>query len=508
LEKNGWEVIMAEKIIVMGGGPGGYIAALRAASLGGEITLIEKENLGGTCLNWGCIPSKIMKNSADLFLKCLKAGQFCIKIKGNNSPDMTALMDRKEKILSTQRKGIASLLQSRGVVVEKGRGFIKSDRLVEVIFDDGQTKELAFDKLIIAVGTSPMNVPDFPFDHEKILSSNDILVLDKIPKSLTIVGGGVIGCEFAFIFSALGCEVTIVEAMSRLLPLPSVDEVCSKLLLREMKKAKIKVFCDTIVTKADTSGDGVKIFLAPSPFTDNPKPKKLKTDQISSEVMAVCIGRTPLSDGLGLENIGLGVEGPGWICANEHMETAVENVYAIGDILGPEKIMLAHVASHEGLVAAENAMEYEPEQNQKPKQKSDRKSDKKIKEKSFMAYGVVPGAIFTMPEIGTVGLSETQARAQGYDVETTSVNFRVLGKAQAIDELAGEAKMIIEKANGKVLGVHLIGPHATDLIAEATLAIEKGLTAKEVAHTIHAHPTLAEIMGELATKASGMPLHG
>ncbi len=481
---------MTKKIIIIGGGPGGYIAALRAAALGGNVTLIEQENLGGTCLNWGCIPSKIMKNSADLFLKCLKASQMGIKIEGNITPDMPTLMEVKEKILSSQRKGIASLLENRSVAIETGLGSIKSKNLVEVTKADGQKIELGFDKLIIAVGTKPMDVPDFPFDHTKILSSNDILVLDQIPNSMTIVGGGVIGCEFAFIFSALGCNVTIVEAMSRLLPLPSVDEACSKLLLREMKKRKIKVFCDTIVTKADTTGEGVGISLAPSPFTDNPKPQKLKTDGIESQVMAVCIGRTPLSHGLGLENIGLSTTGPGWIPANEHMETLVENVYAIGDILGPEKIMLAHVASHEGLVAAENAM----------KQKTD--------PILTMAYEVVPGAIFTMPEIGTVGLSEKQAIAKGFEVETASVNFRVLGKAQAIDEIAGEAKMIIEKKSNRVLGVHMIGPHATDLIAEATLAIEKGLTAEEIAHTIHAHPTLAEIMGEVASKAMGMPLHG
>ncbi|MCP4720075.1 MAG: FAD-dependent oxidoreductase, partial [Desulfobacteraceae bacterium] len=318
---------------------------------------------------------------------------------------------------------------------------------------------------------------------------NDILVLDNIPKSMTIVGGGVIGCEFAFIFSALGCKVTVVEAMSRLLPLPSVDEACSKLLLREMKKQKIKVFCDTIVTRAET-GDKLGISLALSPFTDNPKPKKLKTDSIESDIMAVCIGRTPLSEGLGLENIGVSTQGPGWIPANGQMETTVKDIYAIGDILGPDKIMLAHVASHEGLVAAENAMKNQTDS------------------KSTMGYEVVPGAIFTMPEIGTVGLSEKEAMAKGFEVETASVNFRVLGKAQAIDEIAGEAKMIIEKKSQKVLGVHLIGPHATDLIAEATLAIEKGLTAKEIAHTIHAHPTLAEIMGEVASKAIGIPLHG
>lgn len=477
---------MSEKIIIIGGGPGGYIAALRAASLGGEVTLIERENLGGTCLNWGCIPSKIMKNSADLFLKTLKAGPLGIKIEGPISLDMPTLMGRKEKVLSDQRKGIEALLQRRGVAMEPGQGYIKSPGLVEVTDDKGHTKELAYDRLIIAVGTLPLDVLDFPFDHDKILSSNDILGLDHIPESMTIVGGGVIGCEFACIFSALGCRVTIVEAMSRLLPLPSVDEACSKLLLREMKKRKINVICDTIVTQADTAGQGVKISLAPSPFTDNPKPQTLKIHELSSEKMAVCIGRTPLSTGLGLENIGLPTIGPGWISTNAHMETQVKNVFAIGDILGPEKIMLAHVASHEGFVAAENAMGL----------------------KTVMSYDVVPGAIFTMPEIGTVGLSETGAKAKGYEVETASVNFRVLGKAQAIDEIAGEAKMIVEKGSNKVLGVHLIGPHATDLIAEACLAIEKGLTAQEVAHTIHAHPTLAEIMGEVASKASGMPLHG
>jgi len=481
---------MATKLTIIGGGPGGYIAALKGATLGAQVTLVEKENLGGTCLNWGCIPSKIMKNSADLLLKCMKAGKMGINIKGEITPDITTLMDRKEKILADQRKGIAGLMEKNGIQVVFGKAQIQSPGNVIVISRDGKETQVAYDKLIIATGTKPMNVPDFPFDHEAVLSSNDILMLNRIPESMTIVGGGVIGCEFAFIFSALGCDVTVVEAMSRLLPLPSVDESCSKILLREMKKRKIKVFCDTVVTRADKKENGVEISLAVSPFTDNPKPKKLKTDKIDSKIMAVCIGRTALSTDLGLDTVGLETQRGGWIPANEHMETPVENIYAIGDILGPSKVMLAHVASHEGLVAAENAMKGGGET------------------KAVMSYDVIPGAIFTMPEIGTVGLSEVGAKEKGYEVETATVNFRVLGKAQAIDEIAGEAKMIIEASTRKVLGVHLTGPHATDLVAEATLAIEKGLTADEVAHTIHAHPTLAEIMGEVASKASGMPLHG
>ncbi|WP_022668632.1 dihydrolipoyl dehydrogenase [Desulfospira joergensenii] len=477
---------MAVKIVIIGGGPGGYVAALKAADLGGEVVLVEKENLGGTCLNWGCIPSKIMKNSAELLENCHKASKMGISIEGKVSPDIAALMDHKDKILSSQRKGIESLLSSRGIRVERGFARIKSRGIVQVASEDGTDRELDYDRLILAVGTKPMNVADFPFDHAKILSSNDILCLDKIPESLTIVGGGVIGCEFAFIFSALGTEVTVVEAMSRPLPLPSVDKDISKLLGREMKKNKIKLICDTVVTAADTAGQGVRISLSKSPFTDNPKAKDPKSPEIESDLMAVCIGRTPLSSDLGLENIGLETDRGGWIPVNDSMETPVENVYAIGDILGPSRVMLAHVASHEGIVAAESAMGGS----------------------GSMDYKAVPGAIFTMPEIGTVGLSEEEAVKKRISIETASVNFRVLGKAQAIDEIAGQAKMIVEKDTGRILGVHLMGAHATDLIAEATLAVEKGITAQELAHTIHAHPTLGEIMGEVASKAAGFPIHG
>ncbi len=476
---------MEKKIVVIGGGPGGYVAALRASALGGVVTLIEKENLGGTCLNWGCIPSKIMKNSADLFLKVLKADQFGIKIQGDVTPDITKLMMKKDNILDVQRKGIGQLLKTNDIQVIMGKGKIKTSKIIEIKPENG-IQEIQYDKLIIATGTQPLDVPDFSFNHESIISSNDILQLNTIPESMVIVGGGVIGCEFAFIFSALGTNVTIVEAMSRLLPLLSVDEDCSKLLLREMKKRKIKVLCDTIVKSSEIKDNSVTIQLAASPFTDNPKPKKLKINALDAEKMAVCIGRSALSKDLGVENINLDLTQQGWIEVNDHMETSVKDVYAIGDILGPQKVMLAHVASHEGIIAAQNAMGQD----------------------STMDYNVIPSAIFTMPEIGTVGLSETQAIKEGFDVEAFSVNFRSLGKAQAIDEISGMAKMIVEKESGKVLGVHLIGAHATDLIAEATLAIQKGLTAEEIAHTIHAHPTLAEIMGEVSLKAIGMPIHG
>lgn len=480
---------MGNRVVVIGAGPGGYVAALRASALGGEVTVIEREHPGGTCLNWGCIPSKIMKTSADTYLKLLKAEEVGIKIEGDSFsiiPDMDAIMSRKQRIVETQRKGILSLLKHGKITYEQGRGYIKEKGLAAAVDSQGNEKEIPFDRLIIATGTAPLNIPAFPFDGEFILSSNHLLNLTKIPKSIVIVGGGVIGCEFACILSALGSSVTVVEALSRLLPLPSVDESCSKILQREMKKRKIKFITDQVVESAERKEGGLSITLAPSPFADPKKAAKIKPQTLESDRMAVCIGRSPLSSDLGLENIGLNTDDRGWIEVNDKMETGVDGVYAIGDILGPRRIMLAHVASHEGMVAAANAMGDNEE----------------------MHYHAVPGAIFTMPEIGNVGLTEAEAKEQGVDVTCSTVNFRTLGKAQAMGEIAGEAKIVAESATGKVLGAHITGPHATDLIAEATLAVNKGITVTDLAHTIHAHPTLAEIVSEVALKGAGMALHG
>ena len=332
------------------------MAAVCAAALGAKLTLVEKENLGGTCLNQGCIPSKIMKNSADVFLKLSKAGELGIDVSGSITANMAALMERKSKILGMQRKAIAGLLKTNRIEVEIGRAFIVAPGIVTIRKQGSDDIRLEYDKLIIASGSEPLNVPDFPFDHEFILSSSDMLSLDFLPESMVIAGGGVIGCEFAFIFSALGCKVTLVEAMSRILPLPGVDEDISALLQREMRKHKINVLCDTVVTSCSRKDNLLAIHLNISPFTDNPKPKKVKTQLIEARKMAVCIGRSALYAGLGIENIGLETNTGGWIKVNDRLEPSVDGVYAIGDILGPQKIMLAHVASREGIVAAENAL--------------------------------------------------------------------------------------------------------------------------------------------------------
>ncbi len=477
---------MSKKILVIGAGPGGYVAAVRAAALGADVTIIEKENPGGTCLNKGCIPSKIFKTSADLFLSFKDAGKFGIVPGQAPCFDMAALMQRKQNIIKTQRQGIMTLLKKNRVKFEYGKGGIKRKGIASLVSENGDEKEIPFDKLILATGTIPFDVPAFPFNGKTILSSDDLLELKEIPKSIVIVGGGVIGCEFAFILSALGAKVTIVEAMSRLLPLPSVDECCSKILQREMKKKKMKFLTDQIVTKAEVKGDIICVTTGASPFPDSGKQSKIKPQCIETEKMAVCIGRSPLAGGIGLENIGLETDEKGWIKVNDKMETKIPDIYAIGDILGPSRAMLAHVASHEGMVAAENAMG------------KDRK----------MHYNAVPGAIFTSPEIGDVGITESEARRQGIDVTCTSVNFRNLGKAQAMGEITGEAKIVADKKSGKILGVHIIGPHATDLIAEGALAVTRGLLVSDIAGTIHAHPTLAEIMSETSLKGVGMAVHG
>ena len=476
---------MKTKITVLGAGPGGYVAAIRAAQMGADVTVIEAENAGGTCLNHGCIPSKIMITTAELLEKFHRAAEFGLVVEGGVRPDMQRLMARKNAIIKSQIKGILNLLKHHKIQFIKGTGYIKGPGLAAVK-QQGEDIEVPWDKLILATGTTPFEIPAFPFDGHKIISSDHALSLEKVPESMIIVGGGVIGCEFAFILSALGTKVTVVEALSRMLPLPSVDEACSKVLQREMKKRKIKFILNRTVDAFEDNGEKLRVTIGTSPFLKNPSEKDKKPMTAEAEQMLVCIGRKPCTADLGLENIGLEPDKRGWITVNDRLETGVSGVYAIGDLLGPSKIMLAHVASTEGTAAAENA----------------------LGGSRTMDYTVVPGAIFTTPEVANVGLSEVQAREQEYNVRADSVLFRTLGKAQVIGEIAGEAKIISDADSGKILGVHIVGPHATDLIAEATLAMRMGGSVKNLAETIHAHPTLAEIMLEASFKALDRSLHG
>lgn len=477
---------MATKISVIGAGPGGYVAAIRAAQLGAEVTIIEQDNVGGTCLNWGCIPTKIMKVTAEILDKFHRAQEFGVEVTGNVWPDMQRLMARKEKMIQDQTKGIFKLLNHHKIRHIKGCAYIEDTNLVKVKLPDQTESEIPWEKLMLAVGSKPLDLPLFPFDGKRILSSNEALNLNEIPESLVIVGGGVIGCEFAFVFAALGSQVIVVEALSRLLPLPSVDENCSKVLQREMKKRKIKVMINRTVETIEENGSRCHVTIGPSLFEREEKGQSIKPQKVEVEKVLICVGRKPNTANLGLEKLGVKTDHNGWIIADERMETNVPGVFAIGDVLGPSKVMLAHVASVEGSVAAENAVG----RNHK------------------MNYNIVPGAVFTMPEVANVGLTEAQAREQGYNVRADAVLFRNVAKAQVTGEIAGEAKIVLDVDKGRILGVHIVGPHATDLIAEAALAIQMGCSVKQLAETIHAHPTLAEVLMEVSYKALDRPLHG
>jgi dihydrolipoamide dehydrogenase len=456
------------KITVLGAGPGGYVAALKAAQLGAEVTVIEESDVGGTCLNWGCIPTKTLIASAEVLHKTRNAKNFGLELDGTVSPDIEKIVERKNKVVGTQIKGIRGLFKSWGVNIIEGRGEIADPNKIRVTLKDGSKEEVGTDKIIIATGSKPAQIPVFPFDGKRILSSDNAINPDSIPGSLLIIGAGVIGCEFAFIYKEFGSDVTMVEMMPN--AVSTEDEEISAILERELKKNKIKLLKDTSVEKVDVKDDGVSVELSDG-----------KT--LVAEKVLVSIGRAVNSKSIGLEAVGVNTGQRGEIIVDSKMQTNVEGIYAIGDVTGG--IMLAHLASAEGMVAAENAAGGNAEVN----------------------YDVIPAAIFTSPEIGSVGLREKQASEKGIKYKVGRFQFRALGKAHAMGEIAGLFKIIADEESDKILGGHIIGPHASDLIHEIAVAMEKGLTVKDIAGTIHAHPTLAEGIMEAMEDVHDAAIH-
>lgn len=468
-------------LVIIGGGPGGYVAAFAAAKSGMQVTIIEQETIGGTCLNKGCIPTKTIKSSAEVLQRGKRFAEFGITGCDELHIQMPDVIARKNKVRDVLVTGLEKSCKTLGIRLIQGRGELAEGNTVLAHTSEG-IEEIVANHILIATGSENLALPSLPIDHSHIITSDDALNLSHVPDHVLIVGGGVIGCEFAFILKEFGAKVTIVEGQDRLLPLPSVDEDISKLLLREAKKNKISVELATTVRNATVRPDGiVECELGPSPFVESAKTKEKR---IEASLVLVSVGRTPMTKGLGLEAAGVAVDKRGWISVNERLQTTAPNIYAIGDVLGPSKVMLAHVASAEGLCAVDNCLG-------------------KARE---MRYEIIPSAIFTTPEIGTVGLSEAQATAAGYEIMVNTFQCRELGKAQAMGELPGLFKIIADAKTGKILGVHIAGAHATDLIAEATLALSQGSTAMDIAQTIHAHPTLAEGLWEavlpLATQFS------
>lgn len=441
-------------VCVIGAGPGGYIAAIRAGRLGAKTILIEKEYLGGTCLNWGCIPTKTLLASSEVFRLIKKAADFGIESKGTPCVNWQVMQGRKDDIVSKLRNGISALLKASGVEVINGEASFLDKKTVIVSEKEGK---ISANKFIIATGSEPA-MPGFIPKSDRIINSTGLLAIKKIPKSLIVLGGGVVGCEFASLFSELGTQVTVVEMMPEIIP--GQDLEISKQIAREMKKQGIKILTGTPMDKikaGKNSVDGV-----------------VGKEKVSAEYMLVAIGRTPVTEKLKPESAGIKLDAKGFITVDNQCKTNVPGIYAIGDVTG--RIQLAHLASAMGMVAAENV----------------------CNQKSTFRDDLVPGCIFTHPEIGSVGLTSEQCTEKGIEVNIGKFAFAGLGKSMAIDETTGFCKIIADKETDQVLGVHMIGPHAADLIAESATAMNLEVTAKELGKAIHAHPTLAEATMEAA----------
>jgi len=453
-------------LTVIGGGPGGYVAAIRAAQRGLKVCIVEKNRVGGTCLNVGCIPTKALLSSIDVLNKIKKADEYGIKVDGY-SCDLSAMVRRKNEIVQKLVDGVGFLISSYGITLKNGTGSFVDSSTISIANADGEEK-ISTEKTIIATGSRPADIPVFGIDEKKVLTSTGILNVTTPPKDLLIIGGGVIGSEFACIFSSLGCKVTIVEMMPNIIP--TEDRQIARRLQASFKKRGITVLTKVKIEKLEKTDEGIKATL------DTGK-------VIEAEKALVSIGRALNVDGLGLENAGVAQGERKEILVNENMETNVSGIYAIGDVTG--KILLAHVATAQGVVASENCAGRE----------------------RTMDYNVVPSCIFTSPEIASVGLTADMAKAKGIEVKVGSFSFMALGKALAMGEAEGLVRLVADAKTDKLLGAQMMGPHTTDLIAEVALAVKLGATAEQVSETIHAHPTLAESVMEASEDVHNISVH-
>ena len=463
-------------IAILGAGPGGYVAAIRAAQLGARVTVVERQALGGVCLNWGCIPSKALLSIIELGDKLKKADDLGLMLAGSHWYDMARMVARKNKVVAGLVKGIATLFKAWNIETVEGRGELTDHRTITVTGSDGLQRDIQADAVILATGSSWPQLAQFPVDGTRIITSKEALDLETAPKRLVILGAGVEGCECATYFSGVGTAVTLVELQPRVLPLE--DEDVSVLMERELKKRGVEVKTGTTIKTVDHLADGLVLSMADD-------------TTVEAETLLVSIGRGFNSQGIGLDRVGVALGRRGVVLVNERMETNVPGIYAIVDVLG--KAMLAHVASAQGKVAVENILGHPATIN----------------------YEVIPAGIFTLPEIGRVGLTERQAREQAETagqhpdqaVKVGRFRYAALGKAQAVGDVTGLFKVVTDAATGKILGAHIVGAHAADLIHEAALAMQVGATATQVAGMIHAHPTLAEGLMEACEDVDGVAIH-
>ncbi|MBD3258575.1 dihydrolipoyl dehydrogenase [candidate division GN15 bacterium] len=455
------------QIVIIGSGPGGYTAGIRAAMRGAKVAVVEDRDLGGVCLNRGCIPSKALIASAAQYKHMKESEDFGIHLTTPPVYNWLAMRGRKDKIVNQLVTGIGQLFKSHGVKHYQGFGKIDDPNHVSVYSADGKVTRIKTEDIIIATGSRPINLPAFPIDGYHILTSDHLLELDHLPKSMLIIGAGVIGCEWAFMLSLLDVEVHMVELLEHALPME--DENTSKLIERELKKLKVKLHTKTKVEAIEPGSEGILAKLSGG--------KTIEANQA-----LVSIGRAFNTEDIGLDEVGVERNKNGSIKTGDDMKTNVDNIYAIGDVRGD--ILLAFTAVHDGAVAVDNC----------------------LGEGSAKNYLGVPSVIFTHPEVASVGLTEKVARDK-YDVEIGKFPLRALGKAHAENEIAGEVKVIGDKKTDKLLGVHIVGIHATEIIHVAALAINQGLTVKQLGDLIFGHPVISESIMEAAHDLHGISVH-
>lgn len=452
-------------VAIIGAGPGGYVAAIKAAQKGKKVALIEKEHLGGTCLNCGCIPTKTLIANAQILQKLLQASSYGIKT-GPISFDYHKMKERKDAVIKHIRKSLEGLLRSHGITIFMGSAKFLTPKSLKITGE--LNLALHADSIIIATGSTTLDMKAFPCDHVSILNSTSILEMTSLPKTLTIIGGGYIGCEFASLYAELGVKVTILEALPNIIA--AQGKALSQFLATAFTKQGIDIKTNVMVKGIETTKQGVKITLADG-------------TSLESDKALVSIGRKLVTEGLDIHKAGLTLNDKGMIEVNEKMQTSVPGIYAIGDITG--KAMLAHVASHQGLIAAVNATGGE----------------------AFMHYHAVPAVIFTLPEIAMVGLTLEEALKRGLPAKMGTFPFQALGKAQATLDTEGFAQVVIHSKTKEILGAQVAGHEASTLIAQMALAIQNELTIECIIDTIHAHPTVSEAWLEAALIANDTPIH-
>ena len=452
---------------IIGGGPGGYVAAIKAAQLGGSVCLIEKGAWGGTCLNRGCIPTKTLFAVANLATQVQEASAFGVNINGDATIDYPQVLTHKTSVIQQLTGGIAQLLKANGVDTFNGTATLIDRNTIVVSKPDGTTEQLDAKNIIIATGSEPAEPPVFEIDENQVLTTTGILNLTELPESLLIVGGGVSGCEFASIFNALGCHVTVLELLPTILATEDVHVIRHIQLF--MKRKGITIHTGAKLTHVKKSDASVTAVLESG-------------EELTAEKMLISIGRRYNTDGIGLEKVGVRTEA-GKIVVDPQMQTNVAGIYAVGDVAS--RYLLAHVASAEGKVAAQNCLGDSVE----------------------MDYQVIPWCVFTLPEIGHVGMTEKEATDEGYDVKIGRFPYAANGKALGLRETDGFVKTVSDSDSGDILGVHIVGAHASTLIHEAAVAIRTGATTMDIAGTVHAHPTLAEMVMESAEAAYDRAIH-